>query len=101
MDAARIEDAGLNALQSARQLFYDGWLLRRSPGKAKRARSVNPHFGSTRPLSEKIEHCAAIYARHGLPLLFRITPFVQPPDLDAALAAQGYGAFDQTLVMFA
>ena len=32
----RIEEAGLNAMQSQRQLFYDGWLLKVSPGAAKR-----------------------------------------------------------------
>ena len=42
--------AGLNVLQTQRQLFYDGWLLRLSPGMAKRGRSVNPHFGSSLPL---------------------------------------------------
>ena len=47
LDLARVEEIGLNALQTQRQLFYDGWLLRVSPGKAKRARSVNAHFGST------------------------------------------------------
>jgi hypothetical protein len=46
IDIVRVEEAGLNALQTQRQLFYDGWLLRLSPGTAKRARSVNPHFGS-------------------------------------------------------
>ena len=99
IDAARIEEAGLNALQTQLQLFYDGWLLRLSPGKAKRARSVNAHFGSTLPVAAKIAHCEALYARHGLPALFRITPFVQPPDLEAALAARGYGTFEPTLVM--
>ena len=99
IDAARVEEAGLNALQTQRQLFYDGWLLRLSPGKAKRARSVNPHFGSTLPIDAKIGHCEALYARHGLPALFRITPFVRPPDLEPALAALGYDAFDETLVM--
>ena len=44
IDAARVEEAGLNALQTQRQLFYDGWLLRLSPGKARRARSVNRPF---------------------------------------------------------
>lgn len=97
-DARRIEEAGLNALQTQRQLFYDGWLLRVSAGKAKRARSVNPHFGSTLPLQQKILHCESVFAQHGLPILFRITPFVQPADLEAALAARGYVAFEETLV---
>jgi len=83
IDAARVEEAGLNALQTQRQLFYDGWLVRLSPGKAKRARSVNAHFGSTLPLAAKLEHCEALYARH----------------LDGALAARGYEAFEETLVM--
>src|ERR1700746_2508187 len=98
-DPRRVEEVGLNALQTPRQLFYDGWLLRVSPGKAKRARSVNPHFGSTLPLPGKIAFCAAPYAQHALPPLFRITPFVQPPDLDEVLARAGYVAFDDTLVL--
>jgi len=99
IDAARVEEAGLNALQTQRQLFYDGWLVRLSPGKAKRARSVNAHFGSTLPLAAKIAYCEALYRQHGLPPLFRITPFVQPADLERALAADGYVAFNPTLVV--
>ena len=53
IDLTRIEGAGLNALQTQQQLFYDGWLLRVSPGSAKRARSVNPYFGSTLALDRK------------------------------------------------
>jgi ribosomal protein S18 acetylase RimI-like enzyme len=98
MDAVRIEEAGLNALQTQRQLFYDGWLLRLSPGKAKRARSVNAHFGSSLPLERKIAYCERLYAAHDLPVLYRITPFVQPADLDARLGDAGYRAFDPTLV---
>jgi ribosomal protein S18 acetylase RimI-like enzyme len=95
---ARLEEAGLNALQTQRQLFYDGWLLRLSPGKAKRARSVNPHFGSSLPLPRKVAYCERVYAAHGLPLLFRITPFSQPAGLDAHLAAAGYARYERTLV---
>jgi len=73
LDRARIEEAGLNAMQTQRQLFYDGWLLRVSPGVAKRARSVNAHFGSTLPLARKIAHCEDVYAQHALPPLFRMT----------------------------
>lgn len=99
--ARRIEEAGLNNLHSRRQLLYDGWLLFLLAGKAKRARSVNPHFRSSLPLEPKIAHCEALYARHGLSALFRITPFAQPSELDAALAARGYVLFDPTLVQVA
>ena len=98
IDARRIEEAGLNALQTQRQLFYDGWLLRVSPGSAKRARSVSACFGSTLPLADKIAHCERVYGERELPALFRITPFDRPRDLDGALAARGYIAFDRSLV---
>lgn len=97
-DAVRIEEAGLNALQTQQQLFYDGWVLRLSPGKAKRGRSVNAHFGSSLPLARKIAYCERLYAAHGLPTLFRMTPFAKPADLDAALERHGYRRFDDTLV---
>jgi len=100
-DLARVEEAALNALQTRRQLFYDGWLLRLSPGAAKRARSVNAHFGSTRPVGQKIAYCERLYAARDLPVLFRMTPFCQPADLDRELAARGYVTFDSTLVQTA
>lgn len=98
IDLRRVEEAGLNALQTQRQMFYDGWLLRVSPGKARRGRSVNAHFGSTLPLPEKIRYCERIYEERHLRVLFRMTPFVQPAGLADALAAHGYEAFDTTLV---
>ena len=98
IEPIRIEEAGLNALQTTQQLFYDGWLLRVSPGKAKRARSVNPHFGSSLPLDAKIDHCEGIYRERALPVLFRMTPFARPDVLEAALEVRGYVAFDATLV---
>ena len=101
IDGRRIEEAGLNALQTQRQLFYDGWLLRVSPGKAKRARSVNAHFGSTLPLGAKIDHCEHIYAERELPALFRITPYCAPANLGRELERRGYLPFDRTLVQAA
>jgi len=98
LDLVRVEEAGLNALQTQRQLFYDGWLLRLSPGTAKRARSVNPHFGSSLPLREKIAYCESVYARYALPTLFRLTPMSRPAELDRVLADRGYQAFSETLV---
>ncbi|HKP66145.1 MAG TPA: GNAT family N-acetyltransferase [Casimicrobiaceae bacterium] len=101
VDPQRVEEAALNALQTQRQLFYDGWLLRLSPGSAKRARSVNSHFGSWVPIDEKIDRCEAIYAAQKLPALFRVTPFCKPQALDAMLERRGYVAFDETFVQIA
>lgn len=97
--AARIEDAALTSSQPAQQSFYDGWLLRYSPGRAKRARSVNAIAAGRLPSAEKLAHCRAFYARHGLPCIFRLTPFSLPADLDAQLAVAGYAAAEETRVM--
>ena len=61
LDLRRVEEASLNALQTQRQYFYDGWVLRVSPGKARRARSVNAHFGSTLPIGQKIAYSERLY----------------------------------------
>ena len=52
-ELARIEDAGLNASAPAQQRLLDGWLLRFSPGKAKRARCINALSAGRLPLAEK------------------------------------------------
>ena len=97
--AARIEDASLSVTQPAQQSFFDGWLLRYSPGKAKRARSINSVGAGVLPLAEKLSHCIDFYRQHDLPCLFRITPFSHPQNLDAELAAAGFGAHQDTRVM--
>jgi ribosomal protein S18 acetylase RimI-like enzyme len=97
--AARIEDASLSVSQPAQQSFFDGWLLRYSPGKAKRARSINSIGAGVLPLVEKLSHCIDFYRHHGLPCLFRITPFSHPHNLDTELAAAGFEAHQDTRVM--
>jgi ribosomal protein S18 acetylase RimI-like enzyme len=96
---ARVEDAGLNASAPPQQRWVDGWLLRFSPGKAKRARCINALAAGRRSVAEKLALCEAVYAEVGLPLIVRITPFSQPPGLDATLAAMGLRRFDDTRVM--
>lgn len=98
-DLARIEDAGLNAAQPSEQLLMDGWLLRFSPGKARRARSVNAVSAGRLDLETKLEICRKHYERARLPLLFRITPFSQPTLLDDFLQRRGFDAVDETRVM--
>ena len=97
--ARRIEDAGLNASAPPQQAFVDGWLLRLSPGKAKRARCVNALQAGRMPLPDMLARCRAAFASSGLPLIVRITPFTQPPDLDARLAVFGWHRFDETRVL--
>jgi GNAT superfamily N-acetyltransferase len=96
---SRIEDAGLNASAPPQQRWLDGWLLRFSPGKAQRARCVNAVASGSRPLSEKLAEAQAAYRDARQRLLFRITPFSQPPQLDDWLAQRGWQRFDDTRVM--
>ncbi len=97
--AARIEDASLAVAQPAQQSFFDGWLLRYSPGKSKRARSINSIGAGVLPFAKKLAHCIDFYQQHRLPCLFRMTPFSQPHNLDADLAAADFGAHQDTRVM--
>jgi GNAT superfamily N-acetyltransferase len=96
---SRIEDAGLNASAPPQQRWVDGWLVRFSPGKAQRARCINAVAPGRLALSEKLAQCQALYRDAGLRLIFRITPFSQPPGLDDWLAQRGYQRFDDTCVM--
>lgn len=95
----RVEDAGLNASAPPQQRWMDGWLVRFSPGKAKRARCINAVAPGRLPLAEKLASAQALYRAAGLPLLVRLTPFSQPPGLDDALAARGLAMLDETCVM--
>lgn len=98
---ARIEDAGLNASAPRQQFWMDGWLLRLSPGKAKRARCVNALAPSRAPLALQLERARQRYDAAGLPLIVRVTPFSQPAGLDEGLAALGLQRFDPTKVLAA
>lgn len=96
---SRIEDAGLNASAPPQQRWLDGWLVRFSAGKAKRARCVNAVAAGRLPVSERLAACAQVFDDAGLPLIVRITPFTLPSDLDALLDEQGLRRFDDTRVM--
>ncbi|OYV02093.1 MAG: GNAT family N-acetyltransferase [Burkholderiales bacterium PBB5] len=96
---SRAEDAGLNASAPPQQRWIDGWLVRYSPGKAQRARCIQPVADGRLPLDERLALCAAVYAEAGLGMLARLTPFSRPDGLDAALAARGWRAYDDTRVM--
>lgn len=96
---SRIEDAGLNASAPPQQRWVDGWLVRFSPGKAKRARCVQPVAAGRLPIAEKLALAARVYDEARLPMVVRITPFALPGGLDAHLAAADWPAVDDTRVM--
>ncbi len=95
----QIEDAGLNASAPTQQLWQDGWIVRFAAGKAKRARCVNAVAAGVRPVTEKLEDCVALFRARGLPPLVRITPWTEPPGLDAVLERMAWVCFDASLVM--
>jgi len=76
----------------------DGWVMRFADGHTKRANSINPVATGTGDLAARIAAAEADYAVAGLPPVFRVTPLAEP-GLDDALAARGYAAFDESLVM--
>ncbi len=96
---SRVEDAGLNASAPPQQRWVDGWLVRLSPGKAKRARCINAVAAGRMPVARKLALCEPVYAQAELPLIVRITPFSEPGGLDATLDALGMQRFDDTRVM--
>ena len=96
---SRIEDAGLNASAPSQQRLVDGWLLRFSPGKARRARCVNAVAPGRLPVADKLALCESMYAEAGLPLIVRVTPFSEPARLDQALADAKMRSISDTRVM--
>ncbi len=96
---SRVEDAGLNASAPPQQRWVDGWLVRFSAGKAKRARCVNAVANGTLPLHVRLSLCEQVYAQAKLPMILRVTPFTQPADLDDTLVAMGLHRIDDTRVM--
>jgi ribosomal protein S18 acetylase RimI-like enzyme len=96
---SRVEDAALNASAPPQQRWLDGWLVRFSPGKAKRARCIHALAEGRLALEAKLDACRALYAAAGLPLVVRITPFSVPGSIDAHLAALGLARHDDTRVM--
>jgi ribosomal protein S18 acetylase RimI-like enzyme len=98
---SQVEDAGLNASAPPQQRWLDGWLVRFSPGKAKRSRCVNAVAPGRLALEQRLAEARTVYSGAGLPLIVRITPFSVPDDLDRRLEGLGLVAMDDTRVMVA
>lgn len=98
-----IEEASINAWPARQQLVDDGWLIRFNDGYTRRANSVNPIYSfesddaaltqrtlTQRTLTQRVEKWEHFYRAKGRPAIYKITPLVQPPHLDALLAERGY-----------
>lgn len=96
---SRVEDAGLNASAPPQQRWVDGWLVRFSAGKAKRARCVNAVADGRLSVAERLAACEQVYEQAKLPMVVRITPFTRPGHLDETLASMGLRSIDDTRVM--
>ena len=96
---ARIEDAGINASAPREQRWVDGWLLRLSPGTAKRARCIQAVAPGRLDIDAKLALCLPLFAAAGLHPYVRITPFSQPAGLDRHLADLGMVRIEDTRVM--
>lgn len=96
MDDKRIEEMTLNAWPAFQTIVRNGWLLRLASGFTKRSNSVSALYSeSSVDLHEQIQYCERVYAREGLDVVFKITPF-NPPELDSILDEQGYSVLDPT-----
>ncbi len=71
-------------------MLYDGWVIRFANGYTKRANSVNPLYSSNINLGEKLPFCEGLYREKNLPTVFKLTPAVNPHDLDDWLDKRGY-----------
>lgn len=92
-----LEERAFNAWPARQSVLHGGWVFRLSGGFTKRANSVNAieagaSFNGVRAAAE------ALYNRHGLPPVFRISPLAHP-GADRELADAGYTHFDPSLVM--
>lgn len=90
------EERSFNAWPAHQTVHFDGWLFRMAGGFTKRANSVNAIETDAR-FDGVLAAAEALYARHGLPAVFRLTPLASA-EADVELADAGYVAFDPTCV---
>ena len=94
-----LEELAFAAWPALETVQAHGWLLRFADGYTKRANSVNA-LAPTVPVADILAVAAPLYARRGLPVIFRLSPLAGP-EADPALAALGFETLDETLVMTA
>jgi ribosomal protein S18 acetylase RimI-like enzyme len=94
-----LEERAFNAWPAMKSVFYGGWVFRISDGFTRRANSANAIDPGV-PFPEVRDAAEKLYAEHGLPAAFRLTPLA-PPSVDEELQRAGYDAIEPTLVLIA
>ena len=98
MIVQKIEELSMNALPALDTDLYDGWILRFSNGYTKRANSVNPIYSSSIDVNSKIEKVEQLYLSRGLHVVYKITEYSYPNDLDDSLQKADYSLEGETSV---
>ena len=93
-----IEEISLNAWPSHKIELYDGWLIRFSHNYTHRTNSVTQVGASQIPIDEKIRYCESVYANYHTPVIFKISPLLDP-SFDSLLDGKGYEIQHITEVM--
>lgn len=96
-----IEEITLNTWPAEQSVLLNGWVLRTAAGYTKRANSVNPLYGAESyhaDLTDQIKLAEQYYKDAGLKPVFKITPYIQPANLDEALAERGYTVVEPSSV---
>lgn len=94
-----VEASGRAALPALHETRTAGWLLRVSGGDTKRVNSANS-LAPDAAVNDVRSAAERLYAAHGVPCRFRLTPLAHH-HADAALADAGYEAIDPSFTMVA
>jgi ribosomal protein S18 acetylase RimI-like enzyme len=92
-----LEERAFNAWPAHQTVLHQGWVFRLAAGFTQRANSVNA-LEAGAPFDGVLDAATALYARHGLPTVFRLSPLADPA-ADIALARAGYAVHDPSLVL--
>ncbi|WP_445492074.1 GNAT family N-acetyltransferase [Niallia sp. 03133] len=96
--AAAIEELAMNAQPCAETLLMDGWIIRFNNGYTKRGNSIQPLYASYVNPEKKIQEMEIVYKKKGLPVIFKMTEYAHPQELDPLLEEKGYVLIDETSV---
>lgn len=99
MNQFDLEKLSINHWPALSTSYHDGWILNISEGYTKRANCIHPIYYSTKELNDKLLYCEALYRNNQLPTIFKISPFVQPSNLDQLLQQKGYHIENESILL--